>query len=107
MTRIVSILLTAMFVLALGISVSAQSTPGVDNRQHRQQKRIKQGLKNGSLTKREAAKLEAGQAKTRKMERKAKADGTVTESERAKLQHRENKTSKKIYHQKHDNQTRP
>ena len=107
MTRIVSILLTAMFVLALGISVSAQSTPGVDNRQQRQQKRIKQGVKNGSLTKREAAKLEAGQAKTRKMERKAKADGTVTASERAKLQHRENKTSKKIYHQKHDNQTRP
>lgn len=106
MIRIVSILLTAMFV-PLGISVSAQSTPSVDNRGHRQQKRIKQGVKNGSLTKREAAKLEAGQAKTRKMERKAKDDGTVTASERAKLQHRENKTSKKIYHQKHDNQTRP
>jgi len=85
MKRFVSILLIAMFVLALGISVSAQSTPGVDNRQHRQQKRIKQGVKNGSLTKREAAKLEAGQAKTRKMERKAKADGIVTASERAKL----------------------
>ncbi|HKA20651.1 MAG TPA: hypothetical protein VKN18_20375 [Blastocatellia bacterium] len=85
MKRFVSILLIAMFVLALSISVSAQSTPGVDNRQHRQQKRIKQGVKNGSLTKREAAKLEAGQAKTRKMERKAKADGIVTASERAKL----------------------
>jgi hypothetical protein len=107
MTRIVSILLTAVFVLALGINVLAQSTPSVDNREHRQQKRIKHGVKSGSLTKREAAKLEAGQAKTQRMEAKAKADGTVTAKERAKLQKRENKTSKKIYRQKHDNQTRP
>jgi len=106
MKRIVSILLSAMFVLALGISVSAQTTPGVDRREHRQQRRIHHGVKSGSLTKREAARLEAQQAETRRLEAKAKSDGTVTRKERAHLQSRENKTSRHIYRQKHDAQTR-
>jgi hypothetical protein len=106
MKRIVSIMLVGIFVLGLGLSAAAQKTPVVDNRQKRQQKRINQGVKSGTLTKREAVKLEAGQARTRRIERRAKADGTVTATERARLQHRENKTSRKIYRQKHDNQTR-
>lgn len=106
MKRIVSILLSAMFVLALGISVSAQRTPSVDRRQHRQQRRIHQGVKSGSLTKREAARMERQQGRTRRMERRAKADGTVTAKERARLQHRENRTSRRVYRQKHDRQKR-
>ena len=106
MKRIVSVLLSTVFVLGLSLTAMAQKTPSVDNRQHRQQRRIKQGVKNGSLTKREAARLEAGQARTRRIERKAKADGTVTAKERARLQHRENKTSRRIYRQKHDAQKR-
>lgn len=106
MKRIVSILVSVTFVLGLGLSAMAQKTKSVDNREHRQQKRIKQGVNNGSLTKKQAAKLEAGQAKTHAMEAKAKSDGKVTVKERAKLQKRENKTSRKIYKQKHDNQNR-
>jgi len=106
MKRIVSILLSAVFVFGMGLTAMAQKTPSVDNRQHRQQRRIRQGVKNGSLTRKEAARLEAGQARTRRIERRAKADGTVTAAERAKLQHRENKTSRRIYKQKHDNQSR-
>ena len=106
MKRIVSILIAVIFVLGLGLSAMAQKTPVVDNRQTRQQRRIRHGVKSGSLTRREAAKLEAGQARTRRIERRAKADGTVTAQERARLQHRENKTSRKIYRQKHDNQKR-
>ena len=106
MKRIVSILLSAMFVLALGISVSAQKTPSVDRREHRQQKRINQGAKSGELNRREAARLEAQQARTKRLEAKAKSDGKVTVKERARLQHRENKTSRRIYRQKHDGQKR-
>jgi hypothetical protein len=84
----------------------AQKTPVVDNREKRQQRRIKQGVKSGELTKKEAVKLEAGQAKTHAMEAKAKSDGKVTRKERAKLQKQENKTSRKIYRQKHDGQSR-
>jgi len=106
MKRIVSILLSAMFVLALGISVSAQRTPSVDRREHRQRGRIHQGVKSGSLTRREAARMERQQGRTRRVERRAKADGTVTARERDRLQHRENKTSRRIYRQKHDRQNR-
>lgn len=102
MKRIVSILLSSVFVLALGISVSAQKTPSVDRREHRQQRRINQGVKSGELTKREAARMEAQQARTNRLEAKAKSDGKVTVKERARLQHRENKTSRRIYRQKHD-----
>lgn len=106
MKRIVSILLSVMFVLALGITVSAQTTPSVDRREHRQQRRIHQGVKSGSLTRREAARMERQQARTRRLEARAKSDGTVTRRERARLQRRENRTSRHIYRQKHDNQNR-
>ncbi len=106
MKRIVSILLSAMFVFALGISVAAQQTPGVDRREHRQQRRIHHGVKSGELNRREAARLRAQQARTRRLEAKARSDGKVTARERARLQHRENKTSRHIYRQKHDAQKR-
>ncbi len=106
MKKLVGILLSVTFVLGLGLTGFAQKTPVLDNREKRQQKRIKQGVKSGSLTKREAARMEKQQAKTRRMEAKAKSDGTVTPKERARLQHRANKTSRHIYKQKHDNQNR-
>ena len=106
MKRIVSILLAVTFVVGLGLSAMAQKTPVVNNRQNRQQRRINRGVKSGALTKKEAAKLEAGQARTENLEAKAKSDGKVTVKERARLAHRQNKTSRRIYRQKHDNQTR-
>lgn len=106
MKRIVSILVSVTFVLGLGLSAMAQKTKSVDNREHRQQKRIKQGVKSGELNKREAARMETQQARTKRLEAKAKSDGKVTAKERARLQHRENKTSRRIYRQKHDAQKR-
>jgi len=107
MKRLVSILILVTVVLSLGLSALAQRTPSVDRREHRQQRRIRQGVKSGELNRREARRLEAQQARTRRMEHRAKADGTVTRRERARLQHRENRTSRRIYRQKHDNQKRP
>ena len=106
MKKLVGILLSVTFVLGLGLTGFAQQTPSVDRREKRQQKRIKHGVNNGSLTKREAVRMEKQQARTHKMEAKAKSDGKVTRKERARLQHRENKTSRHIYKQKHDNQNR-
>lgn len=106
MKRFVSILLLVIFVLGIGLSAMAQKTPVVDNRERRQQRRIHQGVKSGSLTTREAARMEKQQLKTHRLEAKAKSDGVVTHKERARLQHRENKTSRHIYRQKHDSQTR-
>lgn len=106
MKRVVSIMLSVMFVVALGINVSAQQTPGVDRREHRQQRRIHRGVKSGALTTREAARMGRQQRRTRRFESKAKSDGTVTARERARLQRRENRTSRHIYRQKHDAQKR-
>jgi len=104
MKRIVSILLSVMFVLALGATALAQRTPSVDRREHRQQRRIRHGVRSGSLTRREALRLERQQARTRAAEARAKSDGKVTARERARLQRRENRTSRHVYRQKHDRQ---
>jgi hypothetical protein len=48
--------------------------------------------------------LEKGQDKVEAAEAKAKSDGTVTKKERAKLTHMQNKQSRKIAKEKHDKQ---
>ena len=107
MKKIVSTLLT--FALVFGMcaaSMGQTATPGINNRERRQQKRIRKGVRSGELTKKEAVRLEAQQARTRAAEASAKADGKVTAKERVRLQKRENRTSRTIYRQKHDQQTR-
>ena len=95
----------ATLAVALTIGSFAQDkTPNIDKRERRQSKRIEQGVKSGELNQREAARLEAREAKLHADEAKAKADGKVTPKERAKLQHEANKTSRHIYRQKHDAQ---
>ena len=98
----------AALILAMPLAVLAQSggtaTPRVDQRQANQERRIEQGVQSGSLTQREAARLEKGQDHVQNMEDKAKADGTVTPKERARLQHAENVQSRKINREKHDRQ---
>jgi hypothetical protein len=86
-------------------SVSA-GTPGLDKRQQAQKERIKQGVKSGELTRKETKRLVRGQVELRRDERAAKADGEVTAAERIELQREANQQSRKIYRQKHDEQTR-
>jgi hypothetical protein len=71
-----------------------------------QQQRIEQGVQSGSLTTREAGKLEAGEAQVSKREARAGADGNVSAKEQQRVQSAENKQSKRIYRQKHDAQKR-
>lgn len=90
---------------ALPVLAQTQSTPRIDQRQANQERRIEQGEKSGQLTKKEAKKLEKGQAHVQKMENKAVADGKVTPKERQRIEHAQNVQSKKIYKEKHDKQT--
>ncbi len=71
-----------------------------------QERRIQQGMASGQLTNREAARLEAGQARIGRSEARAGADGHVGPREQAAIQHRQNVQSKRIYRQKHDGQSR-
>ncbi|MDP2795432.1 MAG: hypothetical protein Q8O25_15355 [Sulfurisoma sp.] len=94
----------AASVLAQTAAPAAPVTPGVGQRQIKQQQRIGQGVQSGQLTPREAARLENGQDRVRKLEDKAKADGKVTPRERARLQQTQNVQSRHIAKQKHDRQ---
>ena len=106
MKRIISGILTMVFVLGLSVASMAQTTPRVDRREQRQQTRIRRGVNRGQLNRREARRLERQQARTERQEAAAKADGKVTRRERRHLNRRENRTSRRIYRQKHDAQTR-
>ena len=89
-------------VLATPLAALAQSTPKFDQRQANQERRIEQGEQSGTLTPREAARLERGQNRLQAKEGNAKADGVVTKRERLGLQRTEDKQSARIYRQKHD-----
>lgn len=80
----------------------------VGERQRLQQERIGQGIKSGSLTPAEAARMENQEKHVnREVARDRAANGgTLTPGERAKVNHQQNKVSRHIYHQKHDGQSR-
>lgn len=71
-----------------------------------QQQRIENGIQNGSLTNREVAKLERGQARVARKEARAGADGHVGAGEQARIQRSENRQSRRIHREKHDAQAR-
>ena len=100
--------IAALFIApAIAQTPIAPVTPKVDKRQENQAARIEQGKASGQLNEKEAARLDAGQARVATAEEKAKADGKVTKKERARLQHKENKQSRRIAKQKHDKQVAP
>ena len=99
-------IIVAAFGLMLAGPILA-GTPVLDQREHNQAQRIRQGVKSGELTRPEAARLIKGQAQLRRREAAAKADGDITARERARLRHSSNVQSRRIYRQKHDTQDRP
>lgn len=95
----------AAVAFSLPVLAFAQAnTPRVDQRQANQEQRIEQGVASGSLTPREANRLERGQQHVANMESRAKADGVVTRQERARLHQAQDVQSRRIYAQKHDAQ---
>lgn len=85
-------------------SASSQRMQQDVQRSINQQQRIGQGLQSGSLTQREAGRLESGQARINRMDGRAGADGHIGRGEQQRIQHAENRQSGRIYNQKHDGQ---
>lgn len=102
MKRLVSVLLSAALLLGL----SAVSFAGINRREYREQYRIRQGIRSGELTRREAGRLEAEQARIRVDERYARRDGYISPRERARLDRELDRAGRDIYRQKHDGQDR-
>ncbi|MGQ0708250.1 MAG: hypothetical protein ACT4NV_00715 [Rhodoferax sp.] len=76
----------------------------INREQRAQQRRIQAGVESGTLTAREAAQLEKGEARIDAAQHRAKADGTVTRQERKHLASMTARESGAIYRQKHDRQ---
>lgn len=95
----------SLLVASVTLPAFAQtSLPGVDQREQRQQQRIRQGVHSGQLTPQEAARLEAEQARIRHEEAAMKADGKLDPIERRKLQRDLDRSSRHIAEEKHDRQ---
>jgi len=96
--------LTALVIILPTLALAQANTPGIDQQQANQERRIDQGVASGSLTQREANRMERGQQRVDNMENRAKSDGVVTRQERARIHNAQNVESKRIYRQKHDRQ---
>ncbi len=82
------------------LSASSQRMQADVQRNVNQEKRVEAGLANGSLTKREAARMEQGQAHVDRAEAHAAADGHVGAGEQKHVQRAENRQSTRIHRAK-------
>lgn len=80
--------------------------PRVNQRQHNQHQRIKQGVRSGELTRHETRVLAREQRDVRQLERAYKSDGELTRAERVDLHREQNQASRDIHKQKHDDDKR-
>ena len=108
--RSVSFISASVICVAfISAPVRAQEVPDhprvneVNQRLDNQQARIDQGLKNGTMTGKQAAHDEQHDANIAKRESvdEAKHNGHLTKGEQNRLNHSENKNSRAIYRQKH------
>jgi hypothetical protein len=102
----VAVLCCAGFGSSLAMAQDVPDHPRVNEVNQRldnQQARINQGLANGTMTGKEAARDEAHDANIAKRESvdEAKHDGHLTKAEQNRLNKSENKNSRRIYRQKH------
>ena len=81
-------------------------TPHLDRREANQADRIRDGVRDGSLTRGEAARLGAEQRHIRREEARFKADGNVTPRERAHLERDLNRASRDISRARHNRRHR-
>jgi hypothetical protein len=98
---IVSILAGA---LVLGTATAAFGEGEVARRQERQQNRIGNGVKNGSLTPHETGKIEHQETR---LNREIRADrksngGNLTNNEKQQINQQQNGLSREIYRDKHN-----
>jgi hypothetical protein len=79
----------------------------INQRERQQQQRIREGIRDGELTRREAGRLQVEQAQIRLQEARARrSGGEFTARERLRIQRELNQSSRHIYRQKHDRQDR-
>jgi hypothetical protein len=100
----------AFFVIAITVAAPAAASAaprppeGINVRERRQAARIKDGVEDRQLTRRELDKLRADEAAIRAEERVYRRSGSgLNRWERRDLEHDLNRTSREIYRAKHNN----
>ena len=84
------------------LSASSQRAQADTQRNIDQQKRINNGVRDGSLTNHEAASLERGQSHADSREARAGADGHVGAGEQRGIARADNRQSARIYKKRHN-----
>lgn len=100
-----TILATTALIGVLTASTLPASADPIDRIQANQSARIQQGVRDGSLTKREAQALFQEQRRIGELEREAKRDGILDPRERARIANAQNGASTHIYQERHDNES--
>ena len=81
--------------------------PTIADRQENQRDRIREGVDEGDLTRREAARLRERSRDIAEERRDARADdGRIDSRERRQIQHDQDRLGKQIRKERHDDQTR-
>lgn len=97
-----------MMAFVTGMAFAQAASPKINKTQAKQEARIAQGVRDGSLTKPEARRLQKQQNELRRDVRQDKRDGGgFTPAERADARQEQREQSRKIAKQKHDAQVRP
>jgi hypothetical protein len=97
--------LVGALLLPMAAQAQSVSPRSINVRERNQQRRIRQGVRNGELTRREARHLERREMKLNRAEWRARrSGGELTGQERWRLNRRLNRDSRAIYRQKHDRQ---
>lgn len=92
--------------LTIGTDSAQAGGKRVNQRQVNQQRRIFRGASNGSLTGREAVRLQKQQVRLARKEHQMRQSGDgLTKVESVKLEHMQDNMSQNVYKQKHDGQT--
>ena len=95
-----------LILAAFAASSAFAGEHSINHRQHKQDKRIAQGVHSGELTQSEAQSLRAERKAIRTEERAYRADGNFTKVERKDVQQDLNQSSRDIYREKHDAERR-
>ena len=102
---LLTLLITGLFGI-FAADAFGQKTPRVNKRQSNQKYRVRQGVKSGELTRREAKSIRRSTKRINRYEKRAKSDGVVTRRERVRLNRMENRNSRKIFRKKHNRRDR-
>ncbi len=92
-------------ILAAGLMTGIASADQlIRDRKENQQRRIGEGVENGSLTPRETANLERKEGRLNREIRhdRRQNGGNLTNKEKAQVNHQQNRLSRKIYRDKHN-----